>query len=139
MAVGGAAYRGSRAIKAAGVVAFEDLGMEASDEFTVQDMPVTVAVDSTGESVHKTGPRECQSRIGRITVVVEDLTSLQQGAEFSATLQQRNPQTDIRRPVIVVNKALPVHIEYLNLPRQLVVERCATTYSKHHLRSFVTT
>lgn len=72
MAVGGAAYLVSKAIKAARVVAFEDLGMEAIYEFTVQDMPVTVAVDSTGESVHKTGPREWQSRIGRIPVVVED-------------------------------------------------------------------
>ncbi|GAB3318017.1 fumarate hydratase [Luteimonas notoginsengisoli] len=71
MAVGGAAYLVSKAIKSACVVAFEDLGMEAIYEFTVQDMPVTVAVDSTGESVHRTGPREWQSRIGRIPVVME--------------------------------------------------------------------
>ncbi|MBC7988179.1 MAG: fumarate hydratase [Luteimonas sp.] len=71
MAVGGAAYLVSKAIKAARVVAFEDLGMEAIYEFTVQDMPVTVAVDSTGESVHETGPKEWQARIGRIPVVVE--------------------------------------------------------------------
>nr|WP_277929495.1 fumarate hydratase [Lysobacter sp. M2-1] len=71
MAVGGAAYLVSKAIKAARVLAFEDLGMEAIYEFTVQDMPVTVAVDSTGESVHKTGPREWQAKIGRIPVVVE--------------------------------------------------------------------
>jgi fumarate hydratase class I len=71
MAVGGAAYLVSKAIKAARVVAFEDLGMEAIYEFTVQDMPVTVAVDSSGESVHKTGPREWQARIGGIPVVVE--------------------------------------------------------------------
>jgi fumarate hydratase class I len=70
MAVGGAAYLVSKAIRAARVVAFEDLGMEAIYEFTVQDMPVTVAVDSTGESVHQTGPREWQARIGRIPVVV---------------------------------------------------------------------
>ncbi len=56
MAVGGAAYLVSKAIKKARVVAFEELGMEAIYEFEVQDMPVTVAVDSTGESVHKTGP-----------------------------------------------------------------------------------
>ena len=56
MAVGGAAYFVSKAIKKAHVVAFEDLGMEAIYEFEVQDMPVTVAVDSRGESVHKTGP-----------------------------------------------------------------------------------
>lgn len=71
MAVGGAAYLVSKAIKAARVVAFEDLGMEAIYEFTVQDMPVTVAVDSSGESVHKTGPREWRARIGGIPVVVE--------------------------------------------------------------------
>jgi fumarate hydratase class I len=71
MAVGGAAYLVSKAIKAAHVVAFADLGMEAIYEFTVQDMPVTVAVDSTGESVHDTGPREWRARIGRIPVVVE--------------------------------------------------------------------
>ncbi|PKI16985.1 fumarate hydratase [Colwellia sp. 12G3] len=56
MAVGGAAYLVSKAIKKAKVVAFEDMGMEAIYEFEVEDMPVTVAVDSTGESVHVTGP-----------------------------------------------------------------------------------
>ncbi|MEG3184829.1 fumarate hydratase [Novilysobacter erysipheiresistens] len=70
MAVGGAAYLVSKAIKAARVVAFEDLGMEAIYEFTVQDMPVTVAVDSAGASVHESGPREWQARIGKIPVVV---------------------------------------------------------------------
>ena len=70
MAVGGAAYLVSKAIKASRVVGFADLGMEAIYEFTVQDMPVTVAVDSTGESVHQTGPREWQDRIGKIPVVV---------------------------------------------------------------------
>jgi len=63
MAVGGAAYLVARAIKASRVVAFEDLGMEAIYEFTVQDMPVTVAVDSAGTSVHATGPAEWQGRI----------------------------------------------------------------------------
>ena len=56
MAVGGAAYLVSKAITAARVVAFEDLGMEAIHEFTVRDMPVTVAVDSRGDSVHVSGP-----------------------------------------------------------------------------------
>jgi fumarate hydratase class I len=56
MAVGGAAYLVSKAIKASRVVAFEELGMEAIYEFEVADMPVTVAVDSKGVSVHKTGP-----------------------------------------------------------------------------------
>ncbi|MFP6663317.1 MAG: fumarate hydratase [Deltaproteobacteria bacterium] len=56
MAVGGAAYLVSKAVRAARVVAFEDLGMEAVYEFDVEDMPVTVAVDAQGESVHVTGP-----------------------------------------------------------------------------------
>ena len=70
MAVGGAAYLVSKAIKEAKVVGFEDLGMEAIYEFTVQDMPVTVAVDAQGSSVHNTGPREWQARIGKIPVSV---------------------------------------------------------------------
>ncbi len=56
MAVGGAAYLVSKAIVGAEVLAFPEMGMEAIYEFEVKDMPVTVAVDSTGESVHKTGP-----------------------------------------------------------------------------------
>jgi fumarate hydratase class I len=68
MAVGGAAYLVSKAIRAAKVVAFADLGMEAIYEFEVKDMPVTVAVDAQGSSVHETGPREWQRRIGRIPV-----------------------------------------------------------------------
>ena len=63
MAVGGAAYLVSKAIKSARVVAFEDLGMEAIYEFQVKDMPVTVAVDSGGTSVHEAGPKEWRIRI----------------------------------------------------------------------------
>src|SRR6202030_1522024 len=70
MAVGGAAYLVSKAIKSSRVVAFADLGMEAIYEFEVKDMPVTVAVDATGTSVHQTGPREWQQRIGKIPVSV---------------------------------------------------------------------
>ena len=73
MAVGGSAYLVSKAIRGAKVVGFEDLGMEAIYEFDVKDMPVTVAVDSEGTSVHKTGPREWQSKIGKIPVAVEEL------------------------------------------------------------------
>ena len=69
MAVGGAAYLVSKAIRSARVVGFEDLGMEAIYEFDVQDMPVTVAVDASGESVHQTGPRQWQAHIGKIPVV----------------------------------------------------------------------
>ncbi len=73
MAVGGAAYLVSKAIKHASVVGFSDLGMEAIYEFDVTDMPVTVAVDSSGVSVHDTGPKQWESRIkawgGRIPVV----------------------------------------------------------------------
>jgi fumarate hydratase, class I len=71
MAVGGAAYLVAKAIKSSRLVAFEDLGMEAIREFEVQDMPVTVAVDSRGESVHLTGPAEWRRRIGKIPVAVE--------------------------------------------------------------------
>ena len=70
MAVGGAAYLVSKAIKASKVVGFADLGMEAIYEFDVKDMPVTVAVDASGTSVHQTGPKEWQARIGKIPVTV---------------------------------------------------------------------
>ena len=70
MAVGGAAYLVSKAIKAAKVLAFADLGMEAIYEFEVRDMPVTVAVDANGTSVHETGPSEWRARIGKIPVAV---------------------------------------------------------------------
>jgi fumarate hydratase class I len=66
MAVGGAAYLVSKAIVAARVVAFEDLGMEAIYEFEVKDMPVTVAVDSSGVSVHEVGPQKWRSKLLKI-------------------------------------------------------------------------
>src|SRR5271166_3470033 len=69
MAVGGAAYLVSKAIHGARVLAFEDLGMEAIYEFDVRDMPVTVAVDSKGTSVHQTGPAEWQKRIAGIPIL----------------------------------------------------------------------
>ncbi|QEI07691.1 fumarate hydratase [Pigmentiphaga aceris] len=69
MAVGGAAYLVSKAIRQAKVVGFEDLGMEAIYEFEVLDMPVTVAVDSTGTSVHNTAPKIWQAKIGKIPVI----------------------------------------------------------------------
>jgi len=68
VAVGGAAYLVSKAIRSSRVVAFADLGMEAIYEFDVRDMPVTVAVDALGQSVHHTAPREWQARIGKIPV-----------------------------------------------------------------------
>jgi fumarate hydratase class I len=70
IAVGGAAYLVSKAIRGSKVIAFEDLGMEAIREFDVRDMPVTVAVDSTGNAVHKSGPAEWRARIGKIPVAV---------------------------------------------------------------------
>ena len=70
MAVGGSAYLVSKAIKAAKVVGFEDLGMEAIYEFDVVDMPVTVAVDSGGTSAHIEGPKTWQAKIGKIPVNV---------------------------------------------------------------------
>lgn len=69
MAVGGSAYLVSKAIRGARVVAFEDLGMEAIYEFDVKDMPVTVAVDAQGTSVHETGPKEWRARIAEIPLV----------------------------------------------------------------------
>ena len=69
IATGGAAYLVSRAIRAARVVAFAELGMEAVYEFEVEDMPVTVAVDTRGRSIHELGPREWKDRIGGIPVV----------------------------------------------------------------------
>jgi fumarate hydratase class I len=70
MAVGGAAYLVAKAIKSAKVVGFADLGMEAIYEFDVRDMPVTVAVSADGTSVHQTGPREWQAKIGQIPVAI---------------------------------------------------------------------
>jgi fumarate hydratase class I len=69
MAVGGAAYLVSKAIHGSRLMAFEDLGMEAIYEFDVRDMPVTVAVDSKGTSVHQTGPAEWQQRIAGIPIL----------------------------------------------------------------------
>ena len=70
MAVGGSAYLVSKAIKAAKVVGFADLGMEAIYEFDVVDMPVTVAVDAGGTSAHIEGPKTWQAKIGKIPVTV---------------------------------------------------------------------
>jgi fumarate hydratase, class I len=69
MAVGGAAYLVAKAIRASRLIAFEDLGMEAIYEFEVKDMPVTVAVDAKGTSVHQTGPAEWQQRIAGIPIL----------------------------------------------------------------------
>ncbi len=71
MAVGGAAYLVSKAIKTAKVVGFEDLGMEAIYEFDVVDMPVTVAVDVKGESVHQTGPQIWKAKIEEKAIEVK--------------------------------------------------------------------
>ena len=69
MAVGGAAYLVSKAIRKSRIVAFADLGMEAIHEFVVEDMPVTVAVDTQGVSIHQTAPKIWQNKIGKIPVV----------------------------------------------------------------------
>jgi fumarate hydratase class I len=70
IAVGGAAYLVAKAIRKSRVVAFADLGMEAIYEFEVQDMPVTVAVDSTGRSVHQSGPAEWAQKIVELKIPV---------------------------------------------------------------------
>ncbi len=69
IAVGGAAYLVSKAIRQSRVVAFPELGMEAIHEFVVEDMPVTVAVDSRGVSIHAEAPKQWQAKIGKIPVV----------------------------------------------------------------------
>ncbi|MBM3884819.1 MAG: fumarate hydratase [Gemmatimonadetes bacterium] len=69
MAVGGAAYLVSKAIRKSRVVAFADLGMEAIYEFEVEEMPVTVAVDASGRNVHEEGPKEWQQRIRALPVL----------------------------------------------------------------------
>ena len=66
MAVGGAAFLVSKAIKKAKVIAFEDLGMEAIYEFEVEDMPVTVAVDSEGNNAHDLGPAIWKAKISEL-------------------------------------------------------------------------
>jgi fumarate hydratase class I len=68
MAVGGAAFLVSKAIRKSRVVAFPELGMEAIHEFEVEDMPVTVAVDATGDSVHVSGPQIWRSKIGKLAL-----------------------------------------------------------------------
>jgi fumarate hydratase class I len=70
IAVGGAAYLVARAIRKSRVLAFADLGMEAIYEFEVKDMPVTVAVDSKGASVHQSGPAEWEKRIRELKIPV---------------------------------------------------------------------
>jgi fumarate hydratase class I len=68
IAVGGAAYLVSKAIKQAKVLAFADLGMEAIHEFVVEDMPVTVAVDTKGNSIHHLAPIQWQAKISDISI-----------------------------------------------------------------------
>jgi fumarate hydratase class I len=70
IAVGGAAYLVAKAIRKSRVLAFEDLGMEAIYEFEVKDMPVTVAVDASGASVHQTGPADWQKKIVELKIPV---------------------------------------------------------------------
>ena len=72
MAVGGAAYLVSKAIKSARVVAFPELGMEAIYEFEVQDMPVTVAVDSQGQNIHHIGPAYWKAKLEPVAVQTID-------------------------------------------------------------------
>jgi fumarate hydratase class I len=71
IAVGGAAYLVSKAIRQSRIVAFPELGMEAIHEFVVEDMPVTVAVDSQGHSIHESAPKFWQAKINNIPVTVD--------------------------------------------------------------------
>jgi fumarate hydratase class I len=70
IAVGGAAYLVAKAIRKSRVLAFEDLGMEAIYEFEVKEMPVTVAVDAKGKSVHQSGPEDWRKRIVELKIPV---------------------------------------------------------------------
>jgi fumarate hydratase class I len=70
IAVGGAAYLVAKAIRKSKVLAFEDLGMEAIYEFEVKDMPVTVAMDSSGASVHQSGPEAWRKKIVELKIPV---------------------------------------------------------------------
>jgi fumarate hydratase class I len=72
IAIGGAAYLVAKAIRKSRVLAFQDLGMEAIYEFEVQDMPVTVAVDANGTSVHTTGPAEWSKKIVELKLPVTE-------------------------------------------------------------------
>lgn len=72
IAVGGSAYLVSKAIKSSRIIAFEDLGMEAIREFTVENMPVTVAVDCHGQSVHDMGPKQWKQKIADIPIHSEN-------------------------------------------------------------------
>ncbi|WP_225721678.1 fumarate hydratase [Candidatus Vallotiella sp. (ex Adelges kitamiensis)] len=69
IAVGGAAYLLSKAIRSSRILAFEELGMEAIFEFEVKDMPVTVAIDSNGTSIHQIGPKEWKTKINEISIL----------------------------------------------------------------------
>ena len=101
MAVGGAAYLVSKAIKAAKVDAFADLGMEAIYEFEVQDMPVTVAVDSNGTSVHETGPAEWKARIASLRAVHNlDFSRTRRHGEDPMTDAQRREKPPVDQPVV---------------------------------------
>jgi fumarate hydratase class I len=71
IAIGGAAYLVAQAIKKSKIVAFSDLGMEAIYEFDVEDMPVTVAVDTNGSSIHEIGPAKWSGHIAAIPVKVK--------------------------------------------------------------------
>src|SRR3546814_11781919 len=88
MAVGGSAYLVARAIKGSKIVGFEDLGMEAIYEFEVQDMPVTVAVDSEGQSVHHLDPLVWQEKIKR-EKLLEEIGRAAGGKECGSTWRAR--------------------------------------------------
>ena len=89
MAVGGAAYLVSKAIRKSRVLAFEDLGMEAIYEFEVKDMPVTVAVDANGTSVHTTGPAEWSKKIVELKIPVTRQRELHTLARSLGHLRRR--------------------------------------------------
>ena len=101
MAVGGAAYLVSKAIREARVLAFEDLGMEAIYEFDVKDMPVTVAVDAQGISVHNTGPKEWQARSARSRSRWPDPSWIPHGPASGAVCVTRSRMASCRAGIFI--------------------------------------
>ena len=130
MAVGGAAYLVSKAIKAARVVGFADLGMEAIYEFEVQDMPVTVAVDSQRRVGARDRP-EANGRRGSARfrswwpdphrqVAMNRAGNCRPDLRVVASvpLQQRDAQADVGRAVVVVDQAFAIAVEHLHVAAQ---------------------
>ena len=116
MAVGGAAYLVSKAIRSARVVAFGDLGMEAIYEFEVKDMPVTVAVDSAGTSVHDTAPAQWSERIRTLGIPVGSPDRMAQADTLRRFVFERYP---FRGQLVHLGPAWAAMMEHHDYPPQV--------------------